>query len=115
MQTETQPKHTPGRLNLSSKGDGRIWIEAANDTAEDIAVLVMDDHQIKNAANAARLVACWNACEGINPEAVPELLEACKALLSFAESVRPGGAVLRTDPDLPAARAAVARAEGGAL
>lgn len=25
-------------------------------------------------ANAERFVACWNACEGINPEAVPELL-----------------------------------------
>jgi len=25
-------------------------------------------------ANAARIVACVNACEGINPEAVPELL-----------------------------------------
>ena len=28
--------------------------------------------------NANRLCACWNACEGINPEAVPDLLEACK-------------------------------------
>ena len=29
-------------------------------------------------ANATRIVACVNACEGINPEAVPELLEALK-------------------------------------
>ncbi len=30
------------------------------------------------ASNARRIVACVNACEGINPEAVPELLEALK-------------------------------------
>ena len=30
-------------------------------------------------ALATHLAACWNACEGINPEAVPELLEAYKA------------------------------------
>jgi len=29
---------------------------------------------------AARIVACVNGCEGINPEAVPELLAVCKAL-----------------------------------
>jgi len=31
-------------------------------------------------ANAARIVACVNACAGINPEAVPELLVALKDL-----------------------------------
>lgn len=29
-------------------------------------------------ANAHRIVACVNACEGINPEAVPAMLEALK-------------------------------------
>ena len=29
-------------------------------------------------ANGKRLRDCWNACEGINPEAVPALLEALK-------------------------------------
>jgi len=29
-------------------------------------------------ANAARIVACVNACAGINPEAVPKMLEALK-------------------------------------
>lgn len=32
-------------------------------------------------ANAQRIVAFVNACEGINPEAVPEMLEACKAVV----------------------------------
>lgn len=31
-------------------------------------------------ANAARIVACVNSCKGINPEAVPELLEALRRI-----------------------------------
>ena len=31
-------------------------------------------------ANARRMVACVTACEGLNPEAVPKLLAACKTL-----------------------------------
>lgn len=31
-------------------------------------------------ANAARIVACVNGCKGINPEAVGDLLEACKSV-----------------------------------
>jgi hypothetical protein len=33
-------------------------------------------------AHQHRLVACWNACEGINPEAVPELLKAARAVVA---------------------------------
>ncbi len=33
------------------------------------------------AANMARIVACVNACAGINPEAVPELIRAVDAFL----------------------------------
>ena len=32
--------------------------------------------------DAARIVSCVNACKGINPEAVPELLEALELFLS---------------------------------
>ena len=51
-------------------------------------------------ANADRIVACVNACEGINPEAVPGLLEACEALAALDQQTiqecidhepRPGG------------------------
>ena len=34
----------------------------------------------KDSVNAARIVACVNACEGINPDAVPEMLEALKGI-----------------------------------
>ena len=48
-------------------------------------------------ANAKRIVACVNACAGINPEAVPEVLEALRvtavALAICGEgTVRPGSA-----------------------
>lgn len=36
-------------------------------------------------ADAHRIVECVNACEGINPETVPDLLEYCKG---FLEDVR---------------------------
>jgi len=36
-------------------------------------------------ANASRIVSCVNACAGINPEAVPELLTACKEMLAYIE------------------------------
>ena len=36
-------------------------------------------------ANAARIVACVNACEGINPEAVPEMLSVLHQCLSAVE------------------------------
>lgn len=32
-----------------------------------------------NAANARRIAACLNACAGINPEAVPDVVAALKA------------------------------------
>ena len=35
-------------------------------------------------ANARRIVACVNGCEGINPEAVPDLLEALKTIAKNA-------------------------------
>jgi hypothetical protein len=39
-------------------------------------------------ANANRIVACVNACEGVNPEAIPELLEVLRWAAMFAEGTR---------------------------
>jgi len=39
------------------------------------------DNQFELEANAEHLIACWNACDGINPEAVPGLLGALKAFV----------------------------------
>jgi hypothetical protein len=37
------------------------------------------DDTARDEANTHRIVACVNACEGINPEAVPDMLEALEA------------------------------------
>jgi hypothetical protein len=42
---------------------------------------------IENEANAIRIVACVNACEGINPEAIPDMLEALNRLAAWADVV----------------------------
>ena len=39
-------------------------------------------------SNAERHVACWNACHGLNPAAVPGLLAALKDACSLLTSVR---------------------------
>ena len=46
-----------------------------------------DRHRLENEANARRIVACVNACEGINPEAVPDLLAACELCLEWMDDV----------------------------
>ena len=79
-----QTAHTPGPLMASASPDGENWSLFAgkgNHPACYLIAYVFGSN--KNvAANAARLVACWNACEGIaNPEAVPDLLIACELFM----------------------------------
>lgn len=65
-------------------------------------------------ADASRIVSCVNACDGINPEAVPDLLAACEAALSFGEG-HPDRTPSWHDARLATQltlRAAIAKAEG---
>ncbi len=68
----------------------------------------------ENAANAARIVACVNACEGINPAAVPDMLRAARYALEVLRSIdrtvveAPGYVEMAED----GLRAAFAKAEG---
>lgn len=94
-------KHTPGPWNLSANEDGRTYVEASNDTADDIAALLMDHDQQQNAANA-RLIA-----------AAPDLLAACKAILARFE-LEPAGSVFPAAALQTDLRAAIAKAEGTA-
>lgn len=50
---------------------------------------ITDDGQpgSESHANATRIVACVNACEGINPDAVPNLIRECKYMRSVASSM----------------------------
>ncbi len=62
--------------------------------------------------DAARITACVNACKGINPDAVPELLQTLDRIASgeFAANVTPAEQVSAMRN---IARAAIAKATGG--
>ena len=69
-------------------------------------------------ANAARIASCVNACEGINPDAVPDMLEALKELLAMGQD----GIIQRNETGKPTwsildaiktiTQAAISKAEG---
>lgn len=67
-------KHTPEPWIIEHDPDGvpYIWRDGTSHFVTKVTG-VMDTE-----ANASRIVACVNACKGINPEAVPELLAALK-------------------------------------
>lgn len=74
-------KHTGGRLEWwENKGCGQPFVISQETTTKDKYVDFYDKYvaETNNRANAQRIVACWNACLGINPEAVLDLLEALK-------------------------------------
>lgn len=113
MNSTTQTQHTPGpwtchdgyrRINsrgslVVSVGDcpnqeyysGRYAVEAPHLTA-------VNENELE--ANA-RLIA-----------AAPDMLAELEELLMFARSVRPGGRILESDPDLDAVESLIARARG---
>ena len=65
-------KHTPEPEPLwEVVGEGRISTGYVDDIIEVRAGARTD-------SIARMIVACVNACRGVNPEAVPDLLEACK-------------------------------------
>lgn len=66
----------------------------------------------QNDANFSRIVACVNGCEGIEPSAVPELLAACEALVTYDKNGRFG--VPSFSEAIWRARDAIAKAKGGA-
>ena len=68
------PKHTPAPWHLVGQD--------IRDAEEDNIVTVpFGDDPERAEANALRIVSCVNGCEGINPDAVPELLVALKDLM----------------------------------
>lgn len=67
------------------------------------------EHSEEEAANAARIAACVNACEGINPEAVPEMLSMLKQVL---ETYRRLDQVHGIECDAVAIERLIAEAEG---
>ena len=74
-------KHTPGKLEVYHKSyfDTRICPEDESNT-QTVAVMGnwADSCRGEQMANADHLVDCWNALDGLNPEAIPELIEVVK-------------------------------------
>lgn len=131
MTTKTQPKHT--HLQVLDGYEPPIIGWDRGDGDHHVAEIIAQPDDADTDRFAARLVACWNACEGINPEAVPELLAACKAFQHYwkvclsvweqnngrvGEATTGGAVVIGYDLDVLSnnaaimADAAIAKAEG---
>jgi len=104
MKTE----HTPGKLKhvWQRHSDGSHDLVSPGIGRHQGAVIATCGQQLCDdgllAANAEHLAACWNVCDGINPEAVPNMLAALKQMID-PSSLDDGGAM---------ARAAIAKATG---
>jgi hypothetical protein len=108
----TQAAHTPGPLTIS-KGEMTIFL-VLNGTN----IGAVGGANPIGTANAARIAACWNACEGLaDPSVLPELVRA----LEWA--IRELNGQNRYDEDVAGeqeencyrmARAALAKVKGGA-
>jgi len=117
----TKPTHTPGPWFLEKpEGDydaisGVDWYDLAS-----VVIRVDGEDSPEGQANAARIVACVNACEGLaDPSVVPELVTALECVTDDLEAEiedRRGSVLQRTlDRDLEVvhqARAAIAKAKG---
>ena len=75
-----ESKHTPGpwRAIGCRPTVAKICAGGNNGLVADVSAYWFDTGQAE--ANADRIVACVNACEGINPDAVPGLLAALMEL-----------------------------------
>ena len=119
-------QHTPGRLKVQHPHAGeRGWEIALEPGLEQVCQDVTE-------ANARRLVACWNACEGISTDELEttggaavgwtrtasKLMHATKQrdqLLAALKAIIADGLHCDVVPHLhKKARAAIAKAEGGA-
>lgn len=82
-------KHTPAPWKVDPDPPGCFYLESEV-TGE--LVTVIHDYRGDGHCEptARRIVACVNACEGINPEAVKDMLAALKKVQPFA-IVRPLG------------------------
>lgn len=75
-------EHTKGKLESPGcDGDDRIICYTDNGKRRTLAHVYDGQEFDSKHANAARLVACWNACEGIPTEALNEAM-ACSTVES---------------------------------
>lgn len=84
LMADKESKHTLGPLTINgTESFGEIIVNGEGFQVADCGNAVFGDMQF---GNAEHFVACWNACIGINPEAVPDLLEACETAKRLADA-----------------------------
>lgn len=106
-------KHTKEPWDVSNQCR-HVGKRALNGSLNEIASLETCCYRESLNANARRIVACVNGCEGINPEAVKGMLEALRLVLKWREG--PDGLVIFSKEGaimISAVKAAIAKAEGG--
>lgn len=75
-------KHAEGALKAEKESDGYMYWNVVK--CEKYTLCVMSDADGQpGMANGQHIVACWNACVDINPEAVLDMLEALKATTEY--------------------------------
>lgn len=87
----TKPKHTPEPWIIESfEKNDEIGLAIVNKRGQVIAWLFSYNKNVFNTlikshlptqTNAQRIIDCVNACEGINPKAISEMLKALKTLI----------------------------------
>ena len=107
-------KHTPEpwKVIISARKGGNLDYYFIEGTRQKYGphILAKMNEYVEDEVNAARIVACVNGCENINPEAVKGLLEACKQRVN--EWHHNNGNFKRAEPEsLKLAREAIAKAE----
>ncbi len=80
-------KHTPEPWKVDAKVNETYVRGPENELIADTHTLPVPERYDEEYANASRIVACVNACEGINPEAVPNMLKALKLASAILGSV----------------------------
>jgi len=74
--------HTPGMsATWDDRGHATLFLNG-----ESVGLLSAQTSDDDNTVR--RIVSSYNACAGLNPEAVPEVIRATKRLLSAAQQVR---------------------------
>ena len=99
-------KHTPGLCLVDLEGIPSVQI------GEETWGLKGMDPDEYTEGNAKRLAGCWNACKGINPEAVPDLLEALEEAEAMFSGLGIGIANEHNQKTLGKIRTAISKAKG---
>lgn len=96
--------HTPGKLRVESGHRGFVLTLDGDGKQYDIAV-VRDIGNEDNEANARRLVACWNALDGISTEALEQSKPMAQLVIDHAmliDALEAITTLLRGDGRFPA-------------